>query len=205
MPLTNVVGSHSAASGSDAASYSALVLSLQSGDPEGLQELHNLMHHSARAYFGRKVGYGEADDLFAEAFLAVVGGIQRGGLRQPACLMGFVRTVLRRQVAAYVRTAVRNRSSHGDLPRHLYGERFDIEDDLIRRETAELLASTLRDLSLRDREVLSRFYLKNETKEQICAEMSLTETQFRLVKSRAKARLKERLQRRTARQNVASS
>jgi RNA polymerase sigma-70 factor, ECF subfamily len=36
-----------------------------------------------------------------------------------------------------------------------------------------------------------RFYLNEEPQEQICREMALTETQFRLLKSRAKARFGE--------------
>ena len=36
-----------------------------------------------------------------------------------------------------------------------------------------------------------RFYLREQTPEEICDEMGLTETQFRLLKSRAKARFAE--------------
>jgi hypothetical protein len=43
----------------------------------------------------------------------------------------------------------------------------------------------------RDREVLTRFYLQEQTVSQIAEEMSITETQFRLIKSRAKARFSE--------------
>jgi RNA polymerase sigma-70 factor (ECF subfamily) len=46
-------------------------------------------------------------------------------------------------------------------------------------------------LSDRDREILTRFYLDEQTQEKICEDMSLTETQFRLLKSRAKARFGE--------------
>jgi RNA polymerase sigma-70 factor, ECF subfamily len=43
----------------------------------------------------------------------------------------------------------------------------------------------------RDREILTRFYLYEQSQEQICEEMELSETQFRLLKSRAKARFGE--------------
>jgi hypothetical protein len=36
--------------------------------------------------------------------------------------------------------------------------------------------------------VLIRFYLDEQTPDVICRDMGLTETQFRLIKSRAKAR-----------------
>jgi DNA-directed RNA polymerase specialized sigma24 family protein len=49
----------------------------------------------------------------------------------------------------------------------------------------------LNSLPKRDREVLARFYLEEQRPERICREMGLSETQFRLVKSRAKARFGE--------------
>jgi RNA polymerase sigma-70 factor, ECF subfamily len=49
----------------------------------------------------------------------------------------------------------------------------------------------LASLSQRGRDILERFYLKEQTQEQICQEMSLSETQFRLLKARAKARFGE--------------
>ena len=43
-------------------------------------------------------------------------------------------------------------------------------------------------LGEKDREILTRFFVQAQSQDQICAEMSLTETQFRLLKSRAKER-----------------
>ena len=57
----------------------------------------------------------------------------------------------------------------------------------------------LQKVSRRDREILIRYYLLEQTQEEICSEMNLTETQFRLLKSRAKARFGE-LGRRVIRQ-----
>jgi DNA-directed RNA polymerase specialized sigma24 family protein len=56
------------------------------------------------------------------------------------------------------------------------------------QELEELAELMLRALSARDQEVLRRYYLGNERPEQICADLAITETQFRLIKSRAKAR-----------------
>jgi len=46
-------------------------------------------------------------------------------------------------------------------------------------------------LAPRDREVLLRFLVDEQPQDRICAEMGLTETQFRLLKSRAKTRLEK--------------
>jgi DNA-directed RNA polymerase specialized sigma24 family protein len=59
----------------------------------------------------------------------------------------------------------------------------------------------LRSISRRDREILTRFYLLEQTQEQICSQMGLSENQFRLLKSRAKARFSELGRRRLSRRN----
>jgi RNA polymerase sigma factor (sigma-70 family) len=65
------------------------------------------------------------------------------------------------------------------------------EDAAIFHQRNELIQKVLRELGMRDREILTRFYLQEESQEQICVEMRLSETQFRLLKSRAKARFGE--------------
>ena len=57
-----------------------------------------------------------------------------------------------------------------------------------RLELLELIEGVLEGLSPRDREILERFYVREQAQDRICAEMGLTETQFRLLNSRAKAR-----------------
>ena len=59
------------------------------------------------------------------------------------------------------------------------------------REEEELAYKILKGISRRDREILIRFYLLEESQELICRKMNLTDTQFRLLKSRAKARFGE--------------
>jgi DNA-directed RNA polymerase specialized sigma24 family protein len=59
------------------------------------------------------------------------------------------------------------------------------------RQRNELIHKVLHELGTRDREILTRFYLREQSQDQICVEMCLSETQFRLLKSRAKARFGE--------------
>jgi hypothetical protein len=58
------------------------------------------------------------------------------------------------------------------------------------RRTGALLA--IRSLPACDREILLRFYFKEQTPEQIQLDMHLTATQFRLRKSRAISRVRLR-------------
>src|SRR5205823_10661645 len=65
------------------------------------------------------------------------------------------------------------------------------EETAIFRQRIGLIRQVLGELSERDREILTRFYVDEQSQNQICSEMGLTETQFRLLKSRAKARFGE--------------
>ena len=56
------------------------------------------------------------------------------------------------------------------------------------RRQLECMRGILRAMSSRDREILKRFYLDEQTEEQICGQMELTRSQFRLLKARAAAR-----------------
>ena len=107
--------------------------------------------------------------------------------------MGYVRTVVRRQVAARIDANVHARRRQASLDDGivLRDQSPDPERLAIRGESIEVALRILNSIARRDREVLVRFYLNEQPAEQICREMDLTETQFRLIKSRAKARFGE--------------
>jgi RNA polymerase sigma factor (sigma-70 family) len=115
--------------------------------------------------------------------------------------MGYVRTVVRRQVAGYIGTAVDARRNlvDPDQGQILRDRRPDPERTAIEGQNVELAMRVLNTLPKRDREVLVRFYLQEQSPRQICRDMNLTATQFRLTKSRAKARFTELGQARFAR------
>lgn len=66
--------------------------------------------------------------------------------------------------------------------------RNDPEQDVLAKERAAQVALALGKLSATDRDVIVRFYVDEQPKEQIMAEMRLSGAQFRLLKSRAKAK-----------------
>jgi RNA polymerase sigma-70 factor (ECF subfamily) len=170
-----------------------LVARIQTGDNSGLEDLYGLFARGIRFYLCRQLGPQELDDKVHDAFLIVVQAIKRGDLREPERLMGFVRTVVRRQVAAYIDDVVHSRREelHLDVGVRVADARNNPEQNAAFQQKVEFMTGILRTLSDRDREILTRFYLDEQTQEQICEEMNLTETQFRLLKSRAKARFGE--------------
>jgi RNA polymerase sigma-70 factor (ECF subfamily) len=173
--------------------WGILVNQIKVGEETGMEQLYKLFSRGIRYYLCRQLGPQELEDKVHDTFLIVVNAIRRGDLREPERLMGFVRTVVRRQVAAYIEQAVHSRREQADLETGITvaDRKQNPEQEAMIRQKAELMESALSALSERDREILVRFYLKEQPQEQICREMDLTETQFRLLKSRAKAKFGE--------------
>lgn len=170
--------------------WGVLVTQIKAGEDSGMEQLYKLFSRGIRYYLCRQLGPQELEDKVHDTFLIVVNAIKRGDLREPERLMGFVRTVVRRQVAAYIEQAVHTRREQADIESGaaVADRKQNPEQEAMLREKAELMRSALSALSQRDRDILVRFYLKEQPQEQICREMALTETQFRLLKSRAKAK-----------------
>lgn len=176
-----------------AVDWAALVDRIKAGDDAGMEQLYKLFSRGIRYYLCRQLGPQELEDKVHDTFLIVVNAIKRGDLREPERLMGFVRTVVRRQVAAYIECAVHTRREQTDLESGVTvaDRKQNPEQEAIVKEKSALMQAALGALSKRDRDILVRFYLMEQTQEQICEEMNLTETQFRLLKSRAKAKFGE--------------
>lgn len=173
--------------------WASLVGRIQTGDQQSLEELYRIFSKGIRFFLCRHLGPQELEDKVHDTFLIVVQAIQRGELREPDRLMGFVRTIVRRQIASYIDIAVQTRREQVEFESGIavIDGAADPERDAIGHEEEQLMRQVLNELSSRDREILVRFYLREQAQDLICEEMQLTETQFRLLKSRAKARFGE--------------
>jgi RNA polymerase sigma-70 factor, ECF subfamily len=171
----------------------ALVDSIKRGERSGMEELYRVFSRGVRFYLCRQLGPQDLDDKVHDTFVIVVQAIRKGELREPERLMGFVRTVVRRQVAAQIDRSVQSRREQAELETttSVSDHRNTPEEAAIERQHEEMAEAVLRGISGRDREILTRFYLLEQGQEEICEEMNLSETQFRLLKSRAKARFGE--------------
>ncbi len=174
-------------------SWTDVVERIRAHNPSGMEDLWHVFNTGVRFYLCRQLPAQDLDDKLHEMFVMVTQSIQNGDVREPERLMGYVRTVVRRQLAGHIATLVRARQALATLdPGGLVTDHTpDPERGMIERENTEIAMRILRGLNRRDREVLVRFYLKEQGQQDICREMSLSETQFRVIKSRAKARFGE--------------
>lgn len=183
--------------------WTELVERIQRGDSGAMEELYAIFSTGVRFQLCRQLGPQDLDDAVHDVFLIIAEAIRAGAVREPDRLMGFVQTVVKRQAAAHIASAVkvRRREIGLDPAMPLTDREPDPERRLLALENTDLALRVLNGIPPRDREVLVRFYLREQAAPDICREMSLSATQFRLIKSRAKARFgdlgKSRLARKT--------
>lgn len=180
-----------AAPGTD---WAQLVSRIRDGEAAAMEELYAVFGKGVRYFLLRNLGPEELDDKVHDCFLIVTQAIRNGDLRDPARLMGYVRTIVKRQIAASIETAVSRRRNQVDFEDSLFSLsdwKDDPEKSLLARQRIEIAKRVLNGISRRDREILERFYVHEQSQEEICRDMSLTYNQFRLLKSRAKARFGE--------------
>ena len=187
-------------SGQAGPDWKAVVQQIRAGQPPGEEDLYRNLVSGARLFLQRRLGTPDVEDLVHDMFVIVVETIRRGDLREPERLMGFVRTVLHRQMSLGISRMVHKRETSINLESAaaLTAAEPTPEQRVAARQKAAIMKQVLRKMSARDREILTRFYLREQSPERIRAEMRLTETQFNLLKSRAKARLTELIQRKLA-------
>ena len=171
--------------------WSDIVARIRDGDTAAMEELYAIFAKGIRYFLLRNLGAEDLDDRVHDCFVIVTESIRKGDLRDPARLMGYVRTVVKRQIAASIEVAITRRRSQVEYEESLFkitDWKDDPEQSLLARQRAEIARKVMTGISTRDREILHRFYVDEQTQEQICSEMGLTYNQFRLLKSRAKGR-----------------
>jgi RNA polymerase sigma factor (sigma-70 family) len=186
-----------------------LVRRLRDDDPSAMEDLYQVFSRRIRYLLWRHVGAQEMHDRLHDIFLIVTEAIRSGELREPERLMGYVRTVVRRQIAGHLhmRREQRMKWCSLELGPVMADRRPGPELGIIHRQHRELAGRIMLGMREREREVLVRFYVEEQPADQICHDMELSETQFRLLKSRAKARLTQLCRRslRTTRRPAAST
>jgi RNA polymerase sigma-70 factor, ECF subfamily len=177
-----------------------LVHRIVSGDPAAEAEL---VHRFSRAltFLLKRLTRDEAaaEDLFQETFRMVIEKVRGGELREPEKLPGFVSSMARNLFLGSVRRSGRRQKWHGDpeatetAPDPAPGQLTK----LLVQERAVAVRQVLAELKNdRDREILSRYYIADEHKEDICRDLELSDLHFNRVLFRARQRYKELFERR---------
>lgn len=169
-----------------------LVLKVRQSDTHSVEDLYYVVSDIARGKLAQVIKSAPIDDDLHEILIVVLSAIERGDLRDPRRLAAFIRTVARRRAVAHIRGNIAHRRRFARDPESAASPDPSPEERAARSEQRRRLDVVLASLRSRDREILVRFYFQEQHAGQICAEMHLTPTQFRLYKSRALARCARR-------------
>jgi len=181
--------------------WTAVLDQIRQGDPAGEETLYGVLRNGTRLFLRRRLDTDDVDDRVHDLFVILVEAIRRGEVREPERFMGFVRTVLHRQLGLAISDMVRNRETlvPGTNAAEIRGAGPNPEEQAEWNEKLGFMKNVLKDLTARETEILTRSYIRQQAPDQIAGEMGLSTAQVYLVKSRAKAHLAELVQRRIRR------
>jgi RNA polymerase sigma-70 factor (ECF subfamily) len=172
-----------------------LVERIQAGDRTAEDELVTRFSRGLLLMLRRLTGNPAlADDLHQETLALVLEKIRRGEVREPARLAGFIRSTARNLFIADRRKEAR----YGPLPEggeEVFPERSPRAapfDRTAAGEEAQQVQQILSELRHdRDRQLLLRFYLRDDSKEEICRDLEIEPERFHMLLHRARERMRE--------------
>ena len=171
----------------------ALAQRIRTGDPDAEQGLVDRFGRGVRAILwnvcrDRSV----VDDLFQETFRVLLQRLRAGAVRDPSQLGAFVASLARNLATEHYRRARRSEGDSSARLERLEDPRPSASELVTRAEQAVLVRRIVEELTVpRDRDILRRFYLGQESKEKIQADHGLTNLQFNRVLHRARERFRE--------------
>jgi len=173
-----------------------IVEMIRGGHPAGLEQLY-AMARNFTFFIMRQLGSDDLQDKVHDIFVTAATAISAGKLRDSERLTPFLTTLTRFYTYGQIdRRVVRRKYvtplEHANIP----DRRTNLENSVYKKQKMLIVRDILNSMPKRDRDVLERFYVLEQTKEQICQEMNLTPTQFRLLKSKAKSTFAKMGQRR---------
>ena len=138
-----------------------------------------------------------AADLLQDAVVTALQKLQAGEISDPAHLDGYVYRVALNHLRNY-RRKDRSHAEHSDGVDELIdpADSSQPAENLQADQWARMARKLLQEVTpTRDRELLIRFYLHEESKEELCRSFGLTQLHFNRVIHRARDRFRELLER----------
>jgi RNA polymerase sigma-70 factor (ECF subfamily) len=177
--------------------WDRIVAEISAGDPAGQQALYDAFAPGLRLFLAHHLRRAEeVEDRLHDIFVKAVSAIREGQLREPGRIAGFMRTIARRQITAFIDEVVEQRSAE-ELAQVLSmpSQAPSPEQMAIQNQWRERAIEVLGSFSGVDREILLRYYLLGEEPEEICEGLRISYNQFRMRKSRAKRRFAQMMRR----------
>jgi DNA-directed RNA polymerase specialized sigma24 family protein len=182
---------------------------LRAADPAAWERLYRRFYYPMMAAVSRKypklVAGNYVPDVVSDALIVVAEQIHRGAKVDPAKFQFYVLTIVLRTAFKFSywskRLPTLGERKHvfsldgykGELPEEPNCPRPNPELALLLAQKSSAIQKAFLELLPNDRDLLTRFYYEEQTKEEIMAAFGWTETQFRLYKNRALVRLSAKI------------
>lgn len=144
---------------------------IRDGDAAAVAAFYQAVQAGIRVLFRHYLPTQESDADVRETLSATVEAIRKGELRDPQRLLGFVRGIVQRRIEE-------RRQDEASARR----------EEALRAEQVEAMRQVLLGLSPPEREVLLRYYVRNEPVAEICGATGLTPVELRALTTKVRDR-----------------
>lgn len=171
-----------------------LVERIVNGDRRAEAEMVERYNRGLRFLLRRKARDTQlAEDLLQETWAVALQKIRAGGVSNPGRLAGYLCGIAKNlAIGEYRRKSRQRTSANSEIVDLVADESPSPFQRVSRAQVCGHVRDYLNDLKRdRDREILNRFYVKDEDKKTICNDMALDSAHFNRVLFRARQRLKE--------------
>ncbi len=171
---------------------SDLVSRIECGDAFAESELVERYSRSIKLILLKRTGSIQlANDLCQDTFVIILKKLRAGDLKNPRSLSAFIRqTAVNISIDHFRKEKRYIHQDDGTISLH-HSHRDHKAREIDNKTTRAVLEDALDKLAMsRDREILRRFYLADEDKNEICRDLELSSTHFDRVLYRAKQRMR---------------
>ena len=177
----------------EAAHSGELVTRILAGEKAAESELVQQYSRGVLIILNRATGdYSLSEDLSQETFQLTLEKIRGGEVREPEKLSGFICSLARNLATDHYRRSRRSEQVDDPEAMETVAAAAPSQLDLVlQAEKSKRVRELLSELSGRDREILRRFYIEEEDKDRICADLKLSSLHFNRVLHRARERYRE--------------
>jgi len=169
------------------------VARIAEGDGHAETEFVRRYGRGVRALVRRHCRPGDpaVDDLTQDVLAGVLDRLRAGAIRDPAALPAYIQATIARAASAEYRS---RRSEVAISAVNELHAGSDPVDDAAAAQLHGLLRALMQTLPVaRDREVLARFYLDEQDRDEVCRSLGIDAAHFRRVVFRARERFRELL------------
>jgi RNA polymerase sigma-70 factor (ECF subfamily) len=133
------------------------------------------------------------EDLCQETLIKALEKIRHGDVREPERLSGFICGIARFTAIEHVRKMRSSmKTEEIGVTEEIPDPSPDPFEQVLDKENTEIVRKVIGKMNVqRDREVLSRYYILEEEKDKICADLKITKEKFSRIIFRAHKRYKE--------------